>query len=225
MKNDAIDFEKFLPVHTLQDLPCLPQVSHTLQQVSYATRAVLSLTFCWDRLQDLWRHLPKMKRMFLGGKGFVVDADGGNVTGNVKQVFKLNKDIPQGHWSPRNCIWRNSLRGLWLVSATKLHQIQRQYSQYSIYSSSFPPQSNKKKKIMMECTFRPCLIFPIKILYYFNKMLLQTIKPTNIQFPGDVHNNLVNTWHTVCIFIYSSSMELESFCCNIIIMPAHLFPN
>lgn len=35
-------------------------------------------------------------------------------------------------------------------------------------------------------------------------MLLQTIKPNNIQFPEDVRNNLVNTWHTVCIFIYSS---------------------
>lgn len=55
-------------------------------------------------------------------------------------------------------------------------------------------------------------------------MLLQTIKPTNIQFPGDVCNNLVNTWHTVCIFVYSSSMELDSFCCNTIIMPAHILP-
>lgn len=75
----------------------------------------------------------------------------------------------------------------------------------------------------MEYTFRPSH-FPIKILYYLNKMLLQTIKPTNIQFPGDVHNNLVNTWTTVCIFIYSSSVELESFCCNTITRPAHILP-
>lgn len=196
--------------------------------------AVLSLTFCWDQLQDLWRHSPKMKRIFLGEKGFVgPNADGGNVTGNVNQVFKWGglywkqsgrscTDIPQGRWSPRNYIWKNSLRGLWSVSATKLHQIQRQYSRYSIYSSSFPPQSNKKNKIMMDHAFRPCH-FPIKILYYLNKMLLQTIKPTNIQFPGDVHNNLVNPWHTVCIFVYSFSMELESFCCKTPLSCQHIY--
>lgn len=75
---------------------------------------------------------------------------------------------------------------------------------------------------MMEYTFRPWH-FPIK-LYYLSKMLLQTIKPTNIQFPGDVCNNLVNTWDTVCIFIYSSSVELESFCCSTITRPAHTLP-
>jgi len=57
----------------------------------------------------------------------------------------------------------------------------------------------------MEHTFRP-YYQSIKILYYLNKMLLQTIKTTNIQFPGDVHNNSVNTWHTGFILICDSSM-------------------
>lgn len=58
---------------------------------------------------------------------------------------------------------------------------------------------------MTEHTFRLCH-FSTKILHYLNEMLLQTIKPTNIQFPGVICNNSVNTWHTVCIFICDSSM-------------------